>query len=119
MQDPLTADPGARLGTPGDVFNTMLSQAQGAIGCYNDMRGELAAMIRQIAASAGQVSENSQQMSAASQQTGAAIEQVALATGSVAAGAEKQMGMVHDVRLVSERRRSRRHPTPARWPPKG
>lgn len=35
---PLTADPGGRLGTLGDVFNTMLSQAQGGIGSYDDMR---------------------------------------------------------------------------------
>jgi methyl-accepting chemotaxis protein len=40
-------------------------------------------------------------MSAASQQTGAAIEQIAEATNSVAAGAEKQMGMVHVVQEVT------------------
>ncbi len=98
----LEARPGARLGELGEVFNTMLGQAQSGIASYNDMRGELAAMIRQIAASATRVSENSQQMSAASQQTGAAIEQIAQATNSVASGAEKQMGMVHDVRSISE-----------------
>jgi methyl-accepting chemotaxis protein len=47
------------------------------------------------------VAGSSQSMSAASQQTGAAIEQIAQATNSVAAGAEKQMSMVHDVRQVT------------------
>ncbi len=98
---PLQARSGARLGELGEVFNTMLGQAQGGIGSYNEMRGELAAMIRQIAGTAAQVSGSSQGMSAASQQTSAAIEQIAQATNSVAAGAEKQMSMVHDVRTVT------------------
>ena len=98
----IQAAPGARLGELGEVFNTMLSQAQGGIASYNNMRGELAAMIRQIGASAVQVSESSGQMSSASQQTGEAIEQIAQAANSVATGAEKQMGMVHDVRSISE-----------------
>ncbi len=92
---------GRSLGELGDVFNTMLSQAQGGLESYNSMRIGLAAMIRQISVTAGQVAGSSQAMSAASQQTGAAIEQIAQATNSVAAGAEKQMSMVHDVRQVT------------------
>ena len=98
---PLEARSGMRIGELGEVFNTMLGQAQGGIEFYNEMRSELAAMIRQIGATAGQVSESSQGMSAASQQTGAAIEQIAQATNSVAAGAEKQTVMVTDVRKVT------------------
>ena len=98
---PVTAAPGAAIGELGDVFNGMLSQAQGGLESYNVMRGELAAMIRQIQSTAATVAGSSQNTSAASQQTGAAIEQIAQATGSVAAGAEKQMGMVHDVRQVA------------------
>ncbi|MGO9957954.1 MAG: methyl-accepting chemotaxis protein [Solirubrobacteraceae bacterium] len=101
VTQPLQARPGARIGELGEVFNTMLGQAQGGLRSYNEMRGELAAMIRQIGGTANQVSSSSQAMSAASQQTSAAIEQIAQATGSVAAGAEKQTSMVHDVRKVS------------------
>ncbi len=90
-----------RIGELAEVFNVMLGQAQGGIESYNNMRAELAAMIGQISATAGQVSGSSQSMSAASQQTGSAIEQIAQATGSVAAGAEKQTGMVNDVRQVA------------------
>jgi methyl-accepting chemotaxis protein len=97
----LAARSGTQIGELGEVFNTMLGQAQGGIRSYNEMRGELAAMIRQISGTANQVSGSSQAMSAASEQTSAAIEQIAQATGSVAAGAEKQTSMVHDVRKVS------------------
>ncbi len=98
---PVTAAPGSAIGELGDTFNGMLGQAQGGLESYNVMRGELAAMIRQIQSTAAAVAGSSQNMSAASQQTGAAIEQIAQATGSVAAGAEKQMGMVHDARQVA------------------
>ena len=98
---PLQARTGQQIGELGDTFNTMLTQAQGGIRSYNDMRSELAAMIRQIGATANQVSGSSQAMSAASEQTSAAIEQIAQATNSVAAGAEKQMSMVHNVRTVT------------------
>ena len=37
------AKPGSRLGELGEVFNTMLGQAQGGLQSYNSMRGELAA----------------------------------------------------------------------------
>ena len=98
---PVTAARGAAIGELGETFNGMLAHAQGGLESYNAMRAELAAMIRQIQSTAAEVSGSSQNMSAASQQTGAAIEQIAQATGSVAAGAEKQMGMVHDVRQVA------------------
>ncbi len=101
MTTALQARAGARLGELGEVFNTMLGQAQGGMRSYNEMRGELAAMIRQIGGTASQVSGSAQNMSAASQQTSAAIEQIAQATNSVAAGAEKQAGMVHEVRTVT------------------
>ncbi len=98
---PLEARHGAQIGELGEVFNTMLGQAQGGLSSYNEMRGSLAAMIRQIGGTASQVSGSSQAMSAASQQTSAAIEQIAQATNSVAAGAEKQTSMVHEVRAVT------------------
>ncbi len=98
----LPARSGVSLGELGEVFNTMLGQAQGGLASYNDMREGLAAMIRQISITAGQVAGSSQDMSSASQETGSAIEQIARATNSVAAGAEEQMSMVHRVRQVTE-----------------
>ncbi len=98
----VTARHGESPGELAEVFNTMLAQAQGGLEAYNNMRMELAAMIRQIRGSASVVSANSQTMSAASQESGAAIDQIAQATTSVAEGAERQMSMVLDVRAVSE-----------------
>jgi methyl-accepting chemotaxis protein len=98
---PLAARPGASVGELAEVFNVMLAQAQGGIDSYTAMRQDLAAMIRQISVTAGTVADSSGNMSAASQQTGAAIEQIGEATNSVAAGAEKQMGMVHVVQEVT------------------
>jgi methyl-accepting chemotaxis protein len=49
----------------------------------------------------GQVTESSQNMTSAAKETGAAIEQIAEASNSVAAGAEKQVGMVHDVQTIT------------------
>jgi len=95
------ADHGFALGELGEVFNTMLGQAQGGMHSYNEMRSELAGMIRQITVTAGQVAESSQTMSAASEQTSAAISEIAQATGTVAAGAERQVGMVHEVQSVT------------------
>ncbi len=92
---------GARMGELGEVFNVMLGQAQGGLRSYNEMRGSLAAMIGQISQTASQVSSSSQAMAATSQQTSAAIDEIAQATGSVAAGAEKQMSMVQHVRSVT------------------
>jgi methyl-accepting chemotaxis protein len=94
-------DQGLALGDLGEVFNTMLGQAQGGLSSYGEMRLSIAAMIRQIAVTASEVTESSQSMSAASQQTGSAIEQIAQATNSVAAGAEKQVEMVHEVQKVT------------------
>jgi methyl-accepting chemotaxis protein len=95
------AERGLALGELGEVFNTMLGQAQGGMHAYNEMRSELAGMIREISVTAGQVGESSQAMSAASQQTSAAIGEIAQATGTVAAGAERQVGMVHEVQGVT------------------
>ncbi len=102
VTQPLTTRSGAELGELGTVFNTMLGQAQGGLGSYNDMRAQLAAMIGQISATAGQVSGATQQMSASSTETGAAISQIAQATTSVAEGAEKQVGMIHEVQKVTD-----------------
>ena len=101
VTSPVEAERGAQLGELGEVFNTMLGQAQGGLESYTDMRTSLAAMIRQIAATAGQVTEASQTMSASSKETGQAIDEIAQASNSVAEGAEKQVGMIHEVQQVT------------------
>jgi methyl-accepting chemotaxis protein len=98
---PLKAEGGAQLGELGEVFNTMLGQAQGGLESYNNMRGELAAMIRQISVTAGEVTDASETMSASSRETGQAIDEIAQASNSVAEGAEKQVGMIHEVQQVT------------------
>ncbi len=98
---PVQARSGAEIGELGAVFNTMLAQAQGGLQSYNDMRAGLAAMIRQITVTAEQVTEASTTMSVSSRETGQAIDEIAQATNSVAAGAEKQVGMIHEVQHVT------------------
>src|ERR1035441_2586608 len=97
----LEATRGSEIGDLGDVLNTMLTQAQGGLGSYNDMRTQLAVMIRQISATASQVTDASAIMSASSKETGSAIDEIAHATNSVAEGAEKQVGMIHEVQKVT------------------
>jgi methyl-accepting chemotaxis protein len=79
----------------------MLGQAQGGLASYNEMRGGLAVMIRQISATADLVTDASQRMSSASKAYGRAIGEIAQATTSVAEGAEKQVNMIHDVQQVT------------------
>jgi methyl-accepting chemotaxis protein len=98
---PLEAERGLELGELGGVFNQMLSQAQGGLESYNEMRGELAAMIREISVTAGNVTNASESMSSSAKETGAAIDEIAHASNSVAEGAEKQVGMIHEVQQVT------------------
>jgi methyl-accepting chemotaxis protein len=98
---PLEPERGRELGELGGVFNQMLGQAQSGLESYNDMRGELATMIRQIAVTAGQVTNASESMSSSAKETGAAIDEIAHASNSVAEGAEKQVGMIHEVQQVT------------------
>ena len=101
VTSPVAAARGDALGELGEVFNTMLGQAQGGLESYNEMRGSLAAMIRQISVTAGEVTAASESMSASSRETGQAIDEIAQASNSVAEGAEKQVGMIHEVQQVT------------------
>jgi methyl-accepting chemotaxis protein len=103
---PLSALPGARLGELGDVFNSMLAKAQGGLVSYNAMRERLnervGTMIDEIGGLAGKVAASSAEMTASSRQTGQSIEEIARASTSVAAGAERQVGLVADARAAIE-----------------
>jgi methyl-accepting chemotaxis protein len=91
---PLTATPGARVGELGDTFNVMLARAQGGIGAYNTMRGQLAAMLGEIRDTSSAVAAASEQMASTAVQTGQAIEEIAKASNDVAVGAERQVTMI-------------------------
>jgi len=74
---PLAAAAGEHVGQLGEMFNTMLGQAQGRIERYNAMRSRLqdrvGGMVGEIGALAGRVAASSQQMTASSQQVGVAV----------------------------------------------
>ncbi|HEY8584900.1 MAG TPA: methyl-accepting chemotaxis protein [Capillimicrobium sp.] len=94
VTEPLEAAPGAQLGQLGDTFNTMLARAQGGLGSYNAMRGQLADMLGEIRTTSTAVAGASEQMSSTALETGQAIEEIARATNDVATGAEKQVASV-------------------------
>jgi methyl-accepting chemotaxis protein len=103
---PLQAAPGEHVGELGDVFNSMLSKAQGGIQAYNSMRERLqnkvGSMVGEIGELAGKVAASSQQMTASSQQVGAAMDEIARATTTVAEGAERQVTLVQDAREATQ-----------------
>ncbi len=103
---PLTAAPGDSIGDLGELFNHMLSQAQGGLASYNAMRGRLnervGGMVHEIGALAGKVASSSQQLSASAQETGQAIGEIANAVGSVAEGAERQVRLVGSTRETAQ-----------------
>jgi methyl-accepting chemotaxis protein len=103
---PVPAVPGKRLGELGEVFNSMLTKAQGGIAAYNAMRIRLndrvGTMIHDIGSLASRVAASSEQMTASSQQTGLAIDEIAKTSVSVAEGAERQVGLVTDARHATQ-----------------
>jgi methyl-accepting chemotaxis protein len=98
---PLQTSAGAELGVLADTFNTMLGHAQLGLASYNEMRVGLASMIGEIGQTAGTVSTHSQEMSSTAEQTGRAIQEIAEASTDVAAGAERQIGLVVDAQRIT------------------
>ncbi len=97
---------GERIGTLGELFNRMLTTAQGGLESYNAMRGRLnsrvGGMVTEIGTLAAQVETSSHELSASAQQTGTAITEIADAVGHVAAGAERQVELVNSTRGAAE-----------------
>jgi methyl-accepting chemotaxis protein len=103
---PLTARPGQNLGELGELFNTMLGQAQVGIEGYNAMRDRLGervgGMVGEIGSLASRVAASSQQVTASSQQANIAIEEIAKAATGVAEGADRQVDLVARARAATE-----------------
>jgi methyl-accepting chemotaxis protein len=93
---------GKNIGELGEVFNRMLTMAQGGLESYNAMRGRLhdrvGSMVGEIGTLALQVETSSHELSASAQQTGTAITEIAHAVGEVAGGAERQVELVNSTR---------------------
>ena len=102
VTSPLVPERGRALGRLGDIFNSMLTQAQGGLESYNAMRGQIGSLIRDIGTGSGRVAASAEQMSASSQQTSAAIQEIAHAAGHVAEGAEKQVNMVKETSEITQ-----------------
>ena len=86
------------LGRLSETFNEMLGKAQHSIEAYNDMRGQLGALIGDVAGNATTVASASQQMASTSDEAGRAVGEIANAVGDVAQGAERQVRMVEAAR---------------------
>jgi len=98
---PLEAPRGADLGTLGETFNVMLSQAQGGLELYNQTRRGVAEIIDGISETAERVSGASQEMSATTGETGSAIEDIARLSSGVAEGAERQMKSIETAESIN------------------
>ena len=103
---PIVASRGESIGELGEVFNRMLTMAQGGLESYNAMRGRLhtrvGGMVNEIGTLALQVETSSQELSASAQQTGTAITEIAHAVGEVAGGAERQVELVNSTRGAAQ-----------------
>jgi methyl-accepting chemotaxis protein len=99
--EPLTAEEGRELGRLGEIFNTMLAQLSTSVAGYEEMRGRMAATLRQISRESQAVASASQQMATTSEETGRAIGEIASAVGEVAAGAERQVRTVGEARRLT------------------
>jgi methyl-accepting chemotaxis protein len=93
--------PGHDLGSLATTFNTMLARAQGGLGSYNVMRGDLATMIAEIGQTAATVATHSQEMSTTAEQTGRAIQEIAEASSDVALGADRQIHLVSGAHAIT------------------
>jgi methyl-accepting chemotaxis protein len=102
----LSARPGRQLGELGELFNSMLTKAQGGLQSYNAMRVRLrdrvGGMVEEIGSLAGRVASSSQELSASAQQTGVSIGEIAQAASSVAEGAERQVALVSSTRGAAQ-----------------
>jgi methyl-accepting chemotaxis protein len=98
---PIETAPGADAGRLAGTFNTMLGRAQAGLVSYEEMRGQVGTMIRDISSTASQLSAASQQMSATTQQTRESISEIARATSDIAAGAERQATLVDGVSVTT------------------
>jgi methyl-accepting chemotaxis protein len=98
----LQAPAGAALGELGEVFNAMLTKAQGGLVSYNAMRARLGEMLGNIAQRSGRVAASAQQLTASSEQMSTAIEEIAHAASDVAQGAEKQSHIAYTARTVTQ-----------------
>lgn len=100
VTEPVTAAPGADVGTLAETFNRMLAGAQAGIRDYNTMRLQLSEVIREVRESATGVAAASQEMAATAEQTGAATTQIAASMSTVADGAARQERMISETSEV-------------------
>ena len=98
---PLEAPRGSELGSLGETFNVMLSQAQGGLEAYNATRVGVADIIARISDTAHRVAGASQEMSATTSETGVAIESIARLSSGVAEGAERQISSIESAQGIN------------------
>jgi methyl-accepting chemotaxis protein len=99
---PITARDGRELGEFATVFNQMLDKAQATLESYEEMRGNLAGMVREIHHNSETVASASTQMAATSDEAGRATGEIAHAVSDVAQGAEKQVRTVEEAKQMAE-----------------
>jgi methyl-accepting chemotaxis protein len=95
---PLEAARGESLGSLGEMFNLMLSQAQASLESYNAMRARLTETIGAMSELASRLAASAEQLTAGAQESSAAVTEIAEAASSVAAGAEQQSGLASSTR---------------------
>jgi methyl-accepting chemotaxis protein len=99
---PVSAAPGAELGTLASTFNITLERMQSSIEDYNRMRGELGTVIDEIRGMAGSLAAASQEMSATAEETGSSVDGIAQLMVGVAEGAGRQDQMIETAARVGD-----------------
>ncbi len=101
VTEPITAAPGQKVGDLAEVFNDMLSRAQGGLRAYDASRLGIADMVHELSDTAEHLTQATREMATTTEETGSAIEQIAVASGSVAEGAQRQVQLVRSVGEVT------------------
>jgi methyl-accepting chemotaxis protein len=102
VTNPIERPGGQSLGEFGELFNSMLTKAQGGLYSYNNARERVCGMIREIQQSSVTVASASTQMASTSEEAGRAVGEIAHAVGDVAQGAERQVRSVEDAKAMAE-----------------
>ncbi len=101
VTEPIVVREGDLSGVMADVFNQMLSRAQGGLAAYNSTRERVADMMVEITSNSDHVARSAAEMARTSQESGAAIEQIATAMSEVAVGSSRQVELVGSVSEVA------------------
>lgn len=85
------------------TFNAMLAKAQGGLGAFNNVAEQWTDVIGELNEAVNRLSSSANGLSTNAREVGRSADEVAQSVGELAAGAERQVTMLDDARLIAER----------------